>query len=806
MATTDTYTYTADTGGEKVIIEFNTTKSMYTVNDNNGFIFNIKKDDIEKLSEMVEAGDIEKLFGMITMGNIKTPIVETADQKTAEAITANANIANVVAANSNTADAPMKNIEQSVLSNNANPTNTVEKSVLSNNAKTPNIEIAVDLTTIAELYNKIIIIINGGTGTDKYADNLNKYKATLAKYKQWNDTQGTITSNINDDDVAGLSTDAITATISDAVDKSTSNTNIINYFDITMPTVDKTVVKPTFSPEDKAKFTKSLLEKGENVKFPGNSNITLLHYVAAKNNVPAVDILLNKGAKINLPDADGKTPLHYAILHNGAEMVEHLLKNRNIEINLADKHGHTPLHYAVAKQNANIVEQLIANKANKERVDNKGNRPVYYAANFRNEEIKKLLKADEMEPTNNGAANELLQEMDNREDIDAAASAAAATPSNIVISPNVAADPVVAVGNSFAAAAAASQVPSIAAPDTSADVNPVVAVGDSFAAASAAASQVPSIAAPDTAAANPLPPIVDAAAAASAASTVSTVIGGATVNTPYSNLINAIAKDSTLYTVTDSPSQEGLAITVGGTPYLIKFKDTNTLTPSIKKYYIQLLKKQIFITVKTLLLEMLHTDKKALFDNDICSDTTLVNPTKDTLCNIINPIIQDLLNSNNKLQKAADNETNYALQEQYYNNANRLIQTLRSQRNRLLGNKDANEQIDKLKEQRKTLEPVLYNHYLTLYTELGDLNKTDAIIKNAERLDVSDIDVKALIDSIKTWYNNIKADHIKYRTEFYNKYKQYGSWKQALTPGRFRGGENKTRRAKNDGKKKTRKI
>ena len=795
MATTDTYTYTADTGGEKVIIEFTRADSMYTVSGDSGVIFNIKKDDIEKLSDMVEGRDIEKLFGMITMGNIKTPIVETADQKTAEAITANANTASVVAD-----DKPGTFVPDA---------NTVEKSVLSNNANLTNNEIAVDVTTIAELYNKIITMINGGTGSVKYADNLNKYKATLAKYKQWNDTQGTITSNINDDDdVAGLSSDAITATISDTVDKSTSNTNIINYFDITMPTVDKTVVKPTITPEDKAKFTKSLLEKGENVKFPGNSNITLLHYVAAKNNVPAVDILLNKGAKINLPDADGKTPLHYAILHNGAEMVEHLLKNRDIEINLADKHGHTPLHYAVAKQNANIVRQLIANNANKERVDKKGNRPVYYAANFSNEEIKKLLKAGEMEPTNNGAANELLQEMDNREDIDSAASAAA-TPSNIVISPNAAtANPDIAVGDSFAAAAAAaaaSPVPSFAAPDTSAIANPVVAVGDSFAAA-AAASQVPSIAEPDTAAATQLPQIVDAASAASAASTVSTVIGGAAVNTPYSNLINAIAKDITLYTVTDSPSQEGLTITVGGTPYLIKFKETNTLTPSIKKYYIQLLKKQLFITIKTILLEMLHTDKKALFDNDICSDTTLVNPTKDTLCNIINPIIQDLLNSNNKIQEALDNETNYALQEQYYNNVNTLIPTLRSQRNRLLGNKDANEQIDKLKEQRKTLEPVLYNHYLTLYTELGDLDKTDADIKNAEGLDVSDIDVKALIDSIKTWYNNIKADHIKYRTEFYNKYKTYGSWKQALTPGRFRGGENKTRRAKNDGKKKTRKI
>ena len=135
-----------------------------------------------------------------------------------------------------------------------------------------------------------------------------------------------------------------------------------------------------------------------------------------------------------------------------------------------------------------------------------------------------------------------------------------------------------------------------------------------------------------------------------------------------------------------------------------------------------------------------------------------------------------------------------------------MIETLRSQRNLLRGNKDANEHIDKLKEQRKKLEYILYEHYKTLYTKLGDLDKIDDAIKNAERLSVNDIDTKALIDSMKTWYGKIKADHSKYRTEFYNKYKQYGSWKQTVTPGRFRGGENKTRRSKNDRKHKTRKI
>ena len=86
------------------------------------------------------------------------------------------------------------------------------------------------------------------------------------------------------------------------------------------------------------------------------------------------------------------------------------------------------------------------------------------------------------------------------------------------------------------------------------------------------------------------------------------------------------------------------------------------------------------------------------------------------------------------------------------------------------------------------------------------MDKSGSAIRNAERLHVDHADSNALIDSIKTWYGKIKADHSKYRTEFYNKYKQYGSWIKAVTPSRFRGGEHKTRRAKTNGKRKTRKI
>jgi hypothetical protein len=288
----------------------------------------------------------------------------------------------------------------------------------------------------------------------------------------------------------------------------------------------------------------------------------------------------------------------------------------------------------------------------------------------------------------------------------------------------------------------------------------------------------------------------------------------------YSNLIKAISTDATTELAKlDNLSTKAVTITVDGINYEIKFKEQNTLTEPVKKltepdkkYYIQLLKKQIFITVKALLLKSLQDTQMPLFDKNICGTDSTVNATnkntiiKDTLCKVINPIIHDLFASNNRIQNSVNNQSNYAVQEQYYKNANILIETLRSQRNLLRGNKDANDQIDKLKEQRKKLELILYKHYETLYTNLGDVNKIDDAIKNAERLSVNDIDTKALIDLIKTWYGKIKADHSKYRTEFYNKYKQYGSWKQTVTPGRFRGGENKTRRSKTNDKRKTRKI
>jgi hypothetical protein len=230
------------------------------------------------------------------------------------------------------------------------------------------------------------------------------------------------------------------------------------------------------------------------------------------------------------------------------------------------------------------------------------------------------------------------------------------------------------------------------------------------------------------------------------------------------------------------------------------------------------------------LLTSLYKNQAFLFGHSVNSNvdkTNICNNTDDaankytiikhTLCKVINPILASLCAYNNKLQNVLNNQSNYALQEQYFNNTNKLIETLRKQRNRFLGNKDANEHIDKLKKQIKTLNRLLYNHYLTLYTELNaeliklnttdeankqveliKLNKIDEAIKNAERLHVDHADSNALIDLIKIWYGQIKADHIKYRTEFYNKYKQYGSL--------FGGGENKTRRSKTNGKRKTRKI
>jgi hypothetical protein len=696
MATKYPYTYTAASGGEKVIIDFN--DSMYKVSGDSGVIFNIKKDDIEKISNMINAGNIEKLGEMITMGNIETSFDATANTPTLEQ-----------------KQDESKTLEQ--INGEADST-TISNST---NVNATNDEVVNEIARIAELYNKIITTLNNAIGippTDNanYDDKLDQYKVTLKKYNLWSGNQDTPISNITDNDVDSLSTNAINATINDSVAKTIGDEkNIINYFDIT-----------------------SQINGGNVITRVGGVGASL-----PKPETVAVDE--SKDARI--------------------AKLRKLIDNHRA---LIDK-----INYEVAEFKTNFGEERYLKSSSKLEYDRRIN-ALTKQINDANAAITTLLGPDPQP----------------------------------VAAANIAPAPV-----SAAASAQLDTVPASAAASAQLDTAPASVP------APAASSAPAQLATESASSAEVVPASVPAPAASSAPAqpAAESASSAAVVPAdPYSNLIDAFTDNVALYTELaklDTLSTDDISITIGGITYQIKFKDPNTLTEPVKKYYIQLFKRQIFITVKARLLESLYKYQAPLFDYNICTDNTkTVDATnqsaiiKDTLCKVINPILVSLFNYNNKLQNVVNNQANYAVQEQYYKNTNKLIETLRKERNYISGNKDANEHIDKLKEQRKKLESMIYNHYLTLYTELGDLDKSGAAIKNAETLQVNDSDTKALIDPIKTLYGKIKADYSKYRKEFYNNYKKYGSWKQTFTPGRFRGGENKTRRTKTNGKKKTRKI
>ena len=787
MATT--YTYTAATGGENVIIDFNPTDSMYKVSGDSGVIFNIKKDDIEKISNMINAGNIEKIFDIITMGNTATPIDTTADQKTTET----ADQKTTETADQKTAETADQKTTETANTNAVAPDATnaakmVENSGLSSNDNMINAEVVNDIAIIAELYNKIIAIINNAIGlpptdADNYVFKINTYKDTLAKYNKWNGEQGTIILNIKDNDVDNLSTNAINTTISDSVANSIGDEkNILNYFVI-----------------------KSQFHGGYAISRGGGAAFS-----AQKPETDVVDeskdVRIAKLRKL----IDNNSALIDKINYEVVELTDRLGEARYLKS--SSKRSYDGRINALTKQinDANAaITKLLGPVPAAAAFAQLATVPAPAAASAQVPAVPAAAAASAQLATVPAYVPAPASAQVPSVPAAAAASAQLATvPASVPAPASIAASAQLASVPAPASVAASAQVPAVPASAASASSAVVAPASASVPAAPASSAVVAPASVPAAAVLATVP------AAAVLAATNPPAVAPAT--DPYSNLIVAFTENIALHTELaklDSLSTDYISIIIGGTTYQIKFKDTNTLTEPDKMYYIQLFKKQIFITVKTSLLESLHKVQSPLFEYDVCTDDTkTVDATnqstiiKDTLCKVINPILKSLLNYNNKLQNVVNNQANYAVQEQYYKNTNNLIETLRSQRNYISGNTDANKHIDKLKEQRKKLEYVLYKHYETLYTKLGDLDKTEAAIKNAERLQVNDSDTKALTDTIKTWYRKIKADYSKYRKEFYDNYKKYGSWKQTFTPGRFRGGENKTRRTKTNSKKKTRKI
>lgn len=139
----------------------------------------------------------------------------------------------------------------------------------------------------------------------------------------------------------------------------------------------------------------------ENAKVDPNvqddEGFTSLRYAAA---LPLLDVLntLVKNDQLdpNVPDNNGMTPLHWASINNRLDVVKALLSSPEINLDVQDTIlGNTALHYASAKGLLDIVQALYDHGAASD-IENKLLQMPDESTD--NEEIKKLLSAQEQEP------------------------------------------------------------------------------------------------------------------------------------------------------------------------------------------------------------------------------------------------------------------------------------------------------------------------------------------------------------------------------------------------------------------------
>ncbi|MDO4880479.1 MAG: ankyrin repeat domain-containing protein [Capnocytophaga sp.] len=111
----------------------------------------------------------------------------------------------------------------------------------------------------------------------------------------------------------------------------------------------------------------------ENEKINPNSKdetgANALNYLAAKQDLEAIQFLLSKGSKADNVDNEGNTPLMNACSGKNLEIVK-LLNVQNI--NAINKKGESALLIAVKKSSPEIVKYLIDNGANTKIIDKNG--------------------------------------------------------------------------------------------------------------------------------------------------------------------------------------------------------------------------------------------------------------------------------------------------------------------------------------------------------------------------------------------------------------------------------------------------
>ena len=139
-------------------------------------------------------------------------------------------------------------------------------------------------------------------------------------------------------------------------------------------------------------LVQSLVKRGVDVNVEDKYGNTPLYMACIYNHLPVVEYLTAQ-PNCNINSNNERHPLIAATDKEHLEIVKHLIESSGCDINVREKGtGSTPLHKACYNGSLSIVEYLISKPQCKiEAKDNKGNKPLHYAACQGHKEIVTVL-------------------------------------------------------------------------------------------------------------------------------------------------------------------------------------------------------------------------------------------------------------------------------------------------------------------------------------------------------------------------------------------------------------------------------
>ncbi len=134
-----------------------------------------------------------------------------------------------------------------------------------------------------------------------------------------------------------------------------------------------------------ASASKMLIDAGIDIYTTKRDGRTVMHWAAACNNRPFVDLLLKSGLGVDVADLNGWQPVHEAAWLGNLGMLEFLLA-RGASVSAHDLAERTPLHWAASGGSVDAVKLLVDRGAFSS-LDLHGNTPLMLAEAAGEQEI-----------------------------------------------------------------------------------------------------------------------------------------------------------------------------------------------------------------------------------------------------------------------------------------------------------------------------------------------------------------------------------------------------------------------------------